>query len=137
MPYTYEFVDEADDCIVATWRDSYRYEEILGFYSEILEHPKFHVGQNRLFDFRSVRISLSQDQTQRIKSTVGPMDHQHGRRNVALLVGDDASYGVMRQFMMAVAPANVSWIVTRDAEKAATWVSLPAGYVLPADFAKV
>ena len=136
MPYTYEFVDEANDCIIATWHDSHGPEEFLAFYHEILEHPKFRVGLNRLVDFRSVRINLSQDQIEQIKIGVGPADHKHGRRKVAMLISDDNSFGVMRQYMVAVAPENVSWFLTRDAEEAVTWVGLPAGYVLPADLAK-
>ncbi len=133
MPYTYEFVDEANDCIVATWHDSHTPEEFLAFYNEILEHPKFRVGLNRLVDFRGVRINLSPDQIEQLKTGVGPADYKHGRRKVAMLVGDDLSFGIMRQYMIAVAPENVAWFLTRDAEKARAWVGLPAGYVLPAD----
>ncbi len=132
MPYTYEFVDQAN-CVVSTWTGERTLKDVAVFLGHLERHPKFRVGLNRLFDFRGSRTAFNLGDGRTLGYWVKHSDAVSGERRVAFLVDTDADDEVMRQFMSSASESKGEMHVTRDIEEARDWVGLPPKYVLPAD----
>jgi len=130
MAHQWEIV-EAANCVVVTWGKSFDIGEYLGFYADFMAHSDFHPGINRLYDLRATRMAMSVSELKELTDQLQQSEHRQGRRQVVLLVSDDLSFGVMRQFVVTAAPLDVDYHVTRSVDEARSLLALPADYALP------
>jgi len=133
MPYVYEFVEAADDCVVVTWTGVLSVDEFSAFFDELSGRSEFQPGLNRLYDFRAAYIALTREALHALRVRTRQSEAVHGERKVALLVSPTLSYGVARMYMtladLLIADLKVLW----ESEEAKAWVGLRPDYVLPAD----
>ncbi len=130
----YEITMIADDGVMAiTWQGEVEIGLWRTFVSDLVDDPRIRPGLGRLHDFRAVKVDFNQDTVRQMAAVIDANDDKLGRRRVALLVGGDVDFGVMRMLASMSDPQGSDMRVFRDGVAALAWVGAPDDSVLPAD----
>lgn len=94
--------------------------EVLAFRRELTAHPDFHPGMNEVTDLRSARMLLTHEERTALASS-DPI--AEGARR-AILVGDDAHFGIMRAYSALSDVEDFDFRPFRSLEDACAWLGV-------------
>lgn len=96
-------------------------------YYKLLEMPEYRVGMRRVWDIRQADLSqMTANELRRLGTTSRDPESGTGKTKVAVLVGRDVEYGVMRMLQaLGGETMPVTVAVFRSAEETEEWISTP------------
>ncbi len=123
--------DHPVGCYFAMWTGRVHAEDVISFFGEIVRHPEFRSGMNRLHDCRDAVFDLSQKEIDAIARSYAEARSAFGDGKVAVLVRADLSFDAARIFLTLADLKPGLMGVYRDLELARAWLGLPEGYESP------
>ena len=132
MALEWEILVDAN-CVVVTWRGAFDLDEYMTFYEQLAEHPDFQPTISRIYDMRGTRYGMSPAELSTVSARLQQQEPRHSKRKVAFIVGDDLTFGVLRQFVVSAASLQADYTVVRDPKAAKAWVGLDPDHTLPFD----
>ncbi len=121
------------DAMAVTWRGEVEIGLWHMFVTDLVDDERVCLGLGRLHDFRAVNVDFDQDMVGQMAAVIDANDDKLGRRRIALLLGGDVDFGVMRMLASMSEPQGSDVQVFRDGVAALAWVGAPDDTVLPAD----
>ena len=121
------------NAMAVTWRGEVEIGLWRTFVTDLVDDERVRLGLGRLHDFRAVNVDFDQDMVGQMAAVIDANDDKLGRRRIALLVGGDVDFGVMRMLASMSDTQGSDVQVFRVGVAALAWVGAPDDTVLPAD----
>jgi len=99
-------------------------EELIANFIETLQHPDYRPGMRSLSDLREVHPSTFSADARKIGDFVVSRSKQTGSARAAIVVSQDASYGMVRVLQVFAQNSPMDIQVFRDMNEARTWLGL-------------
>lgn len=115
-------VDEARRLVETTVRDGFTYADIAACFALLRADPRIQPDFNRLAVYEVSAARLSAAQIRDMVDAARRVPHGDTTR-VAIVVHDDASYGMMRMYEIQGELQGTSARVFRDREPAYEWLA--------------
>ena len=127
MPYRYS-IDEARRLITVICAGDLPLEEAEEATSVVLGDPAYKASYGCLVDMRGARFHVSSPDSRRLAeqnaTEAPPLPPGQRRGQIALVTGDEISYGVARQYAAFSGMRGIPVEVFRDLAAAASWLGI-------------
>ena len=121
MPFEIEFQSDPDFMLV-TWSGEFTEEKAVELGERMRSHPDFRANLNRIVDFRQSKFDLPPEELRRVAYAWDDMDHVHGDRKTAIIVGEVLSLSISTGFKFIKDRDAVKILITKDMDEAKAWV---------------
>ncbi len=124
-------VDDEKRCYFVQWRGEVNFVDVIDEFLEIANDQRIKPGFDALHDFTEARASVEFGEIMAIARRYAEISEDLGDGRGAVVVGNDADYGIVRVFMALADEIPGAIHVFRSREDAKLWLRLPEAYPLP------
>ena len=118
-------IDLEQGCIFIKWSGVITLHKFITFNQVLVQDPNYRLGLNRLIDQRGVKIEVSADEVGAAGwEVIKKRDATEGHRKLAVLVGADHVYGIVRMFDMMGGQTRSDVRPFRRLDEAVAWLGL-------------
>lgn len=127
VPFTYS-IDEDNGLATVVWTGDVTIDAAEACIEATMLDPRYRPGFRRLVDMSNARFLMPKSDNRRLATTQGPTGHlsHPARGKVALLVGDELSFGVASQYAAYADLQGIPTEVFMDRTAAHRWLNSTA-----------
>lgn len=118
---------------VLYWKASghFSLQELLGAVAEVMKHPDYRPGLKSLNDLREVTVSFTTAEVRTVAEFLKGQDGLIGQGKIAMVLSNDAAYGMTRAFQVYATNPSMQFEVFRDIPSACEWLGIDPPEDLP------
>jgi len=115
------------------WKASghFTLQELLVAVAEVVKHPDYRPGLKSLNDLRGVTVSFTTAEVRTVAEFLKNQDGLIGQGKIAIVLSQDAVYGMTRAFQVYATTPSMQFEVFRDIPAACEWLGIDLPEELP------